>query len=178
MTQPNYPTDNDTEKINLPSDLLRRLRALGVTRGLKLYGLIAALSVFGVNSVANRALVVQDKTGRILVSNRIARQLLGLGRKKIIGKTTDDENWTAEDVDGKTLKTSEHPSVRSLKYGESIRDEEMLVHTVAGRNFWVSIDSEPIFDADGSVQAVAIAFSEIPAPSAVNVLETRQRRTA
>lgn len=104
-------------------------------------------------------LVVQDTTGRIVVTNGAAERILGLTRDQIAGRTSADPRWVAVHPDGSPFPGESHPAMVCLRTGESVRDVVMGVHRPDDSYVWILVNSEPL-DVDNGGGAVT-SFTDI-----------------
>ena len=118
------------------------------------------LRIFG--AVAD-GIVFQNRRGEIEECNAAAERMLGLTRDQLMGRTSFDPQWRAFHEDGTPCPPERHPAVVTLRTGEPVRGFVMAVQRADGRRVWVSINTEPLRDPDGGVQAVVVSFADITA---------------
>ncbi|OWU64600.1 MAG: hypothetical protein CBB60_008970 [Armatimonadetes bacterium Cent15-Ar3] len=112
--------------------------------------------------VMNEGVVLQDASGRIMLSNPAAEQILGLTNEQMYGRTSVDPRWRAIREDGSDYPGQDHPAMRSLATGQVLTGEIMGVHKPDGTLTWISINSVPLFDGKSkSPYAVVASFSDI-----------------
>lgn len=114
--------------------------------------------------------VVQAADGRITSANAAAERILGLSREQLLGRDSMDPRWRSIRADGSPFPGSEHPAMVTLRTGEAMSQVIMGVHQPSGALSWLSINSQPIRDAEGNVAAVVVTFSD--------VTESRQQAAA
>jgi PAS domain S-box-containing protein len=111
--------------------------------------------------VLAEGIVVHDRSGAIVSSNRAAQAILGLPAN------SDQQAWLAIGMsgcheDGQPFPAECHPAMVALATGRSQRDVIMGVKRPDGQRVWISINSEPIRDDDqGRVVSVVTSFSDI-----------------
>jgi diguanylate cyclase (GGDEF)-like protein/PAS domain S-box-containing protein len=112
--------------------------------------------------VMSEGVVLQDATGRIILSNPAAEKILGLTNEQMCGRTSIDPRWRSIREDGSDYPGQEHPAMRSLATGHMLSGEVMGVHKPTGELTWISINSVPLFDGKStSPYAVVASFSDI-----------------
>lgn len=121
--------------------------------------------------------VVQDREDRILISNPVACELLGLTRDQLHGKTSFDPDWNVVREDGTPFDPQEHPSVVAMAREEAVRDVVMGVYRpVTKDRIWILVSAEPVRDERGRLERVIVTFSDITAyKAAKDQLERLQR---
>lgn len=91
-------------------------------------------------------IVVQNIHGEIVYANKASAEILGLPIHEMRGLTSKDSIWGAVGSDLSPLPFEEHPIVRTLRTGQSVRD---FVHGIFNRQTnelrWLLVNSEPVF---------------------------------
>jgi PAS domain S-box-containing protein len=106
--------------------------------------------------------VVQAASGAIVDSNAAAERILGLTRAQLEGRTSIDPLWRAVHEDGSPFPGSEHPSMVTLRTGQSVSGVVMGVHRPQGGLAWLGVSSEPLRDAPGAPPHAAVTtFTDI-----------------
>ena len=103
-------------------------------------------------------ITVADSSGKILESNAISEEILGLSRNAHAQRTIDDPEWTVVRPDGTPMPPEEYASVRALKEKRSIANVEMGVRTPADRITWLRTTAAPL-PTEG--KGVVVAYSDI-----------------
>lgn len=125
----------------------------------------AALDAMG------EALMVQDRAGNVLVSNRRADEILGPAAERIKGLGTTRADWRYTHPDGSDFPRAERPSRVVLRTGRPVRDVVMGIEKPESPPLWLSINAVPLFHAAGEdPYAVAVTLNDIT--------ERRQTREA
>ena len=107
-------------------------------------------------------IVLLDSDGGIRTCNASAERILGLSADQMVGRTALDPRWHAIHEDGSTFPGETFPSMVTLQTGMSCSNVIMGVHKPNGELTWISINSGPIFEADGATLAgVVVSFSDI-----------------
>jgi diguanylate cyclase (GGDEF)-like protein/PAS domain S-box-containing protein len=116
-----------------------------------------------VNALAD-GVVVQDAGGRVIQANPAASRILGLTPDQLLGRTSLDPRWGAIREDSTAFPGAEHPIMRSLQSGESVRNVVMGIEAPPHGLRWIQINTDPIVDPSTSriIGAVAV-FSDITA---------------
>lgn len=114
-------------------------------------------------------LVVQDHTGHIIECNLAAENALMLNRSQLMGLASMDPRWHAVHDDGSPYPGEQHPIMRSLKNGASVRGETMGVIGGDGRQRWLLVNSEPLAARDGQITQAVACF--------LDVTDAREQRT-
>ena len=104
---------------------------------------------------------MQDTAGLITVANPRAREILGLTRDEITGRTSFDPRWEAITEDGEPFPGDRHPAMVTLTTGASCRDVVMGLAHPDGRRIWISINSEVLRHEDGAVTGVVASFTDV-----------------
>ncbi len=107
--------------------------------------------------------VYQTAKGGIEECNAAAERILGLSHEQLTGKKSVDRDWRAVREDGTTWPGEEHPAMETLRTGAAQRDRLMGVQRGDGSLVWVSINTEPVFDADGAVAGAVVSFADVTA---------------
>ncbi len=106
--------------------------------------------------------VVQNRKGEIIASNKNAEKILGVTAAQLEGKTSLDPAWRSVHEDGTPFPGDGHPAMVTLTTGKPQNGIIMGVHKTDSSLTWISINSQPIFSRDESVpHAVVTTFSDI-----------------
>jgi PAS domain S-box-containing protein len=109
----------------------------------------------------NEGVVLQDASGTILASNQAAQRILGLTEETITGKTSMDPDWNVVDADGNPLPGDRHPAMVALRTGEPVVNFVQGVTRPTGEVAWILVNSSPILNEQGEVEAVATTFTDV-----------------
>jgi two-component system, cell cycle sensor histidine kinase and response regulator CckA len=101
-------------------------------------------------SSAGNGIIVQDDTWKIVTWNKEAERIFGISAEEALGVTSTEYKWETFKEDGSPLPGSEHPSLRTLATGESLRDQVVKVVRPSGAFSWVNMNTAPIFGEDDS----------------------------
>lgn len=108
------------------------------------------------------AIVLHDGQGRVLDSNPLAMQLLGLSAEQLLGKELIDPDWQFLREDGALLKTDELPVSRVLAGRQSVKDMTIGIRRHERQQVdWMLLNAEPEFDQTGAVIRVIVSFIDI-----------------
>ncbi len=108
-------------------------------------------------------LILQQSDGAIIEANPVAEKILGLTRAQLLGRDPLDPRWRFVDASGAPIPEAEIPAEITLRTGQSVRNRAMGVHWPDGPLVWLSVSTEPIFDAEGRVAQVAVSFIDTTA---------------
>jgi PAS domain S-box-containing protein len=107
-------------------------------------------------------IVIHSADTRILYSNQMARQLLGLDGQAMQGRSADDEEWYFLDEQGQLLTLEQYPVNRVLASGKGFRGMTAgICRPASGDCVWVSVDAVPDFDSAGQIRQVVVNFQDI-----------------
>jgi PAS domain S-box-containing protein len=110
----------------------------------------------------SEGIILQDHEGRIVTWNPAAERIFGLTAKEAEGQISTELMWKTFREDGTPFPGEEHPSLISLKTGESCLDVVMGVQTWQGNFTWIKVNTNPLFRQNKSKPyAVVISFSDI-----------------
>ncbi|HLF96322.1 MAG TPA: PAS domain S-box protein [Methylococcaceae bacterium] len=99
--------------------------------------------------------VFQDAGGRITAANPRAERMLGLTAEQLAGQTSlDRAPYTVKD-DGTPFPGELHPAMVALRTGQPQADVVMGIHRPDGTLAWISINSQPLFNA-GALHPCAV----------------------
>jgi PAS domain S-box-containing protein len=105
-------------------------------------------------------IVMMDADGTIRACNASAERILGLSADQMMGRTSLDPRWRAVHEDGTQFPGDMHPVMVTLRTGQACSNVIMGVHKPDGALTWISINSQPLFDADGLTPAGVVASFE------------------
>jgi len=111
-----------------------------------------------------QGVVCQDAEGRIISANPEAERILGLRLDEMRGRTSSDPDWKTIYEDGSPMPGSEHPSMVALRTGKPCGPVVLGVYQPRlGGHVWLSVNSTPVFEADGRMSRVYTVFQDITA---------------
>ncbi|HQQ97195.1 MAG TPA: PAS domain-containing protein [Cyclobacteriaceae bacterium] len=106
--------------------------------------------------------VIHGPDGRILLSNPSALRLLGLTSDQLLGKTPMDPGWNVIHEDGSPYPGETHPAAITLTTGKPVLNAIMGVfRPLTQDRIWISVNSEPRFNYDGSIKDVTAMFKDV-----------------
>jgi PAS domain S-box-containing protein len=105
-------------------------------------------------------IVLLDTDGSIRACNASAERILGLSADQIMGRTPSDPRWRAIHEDGTPFPGEMHPPMITLRTGQPCSNVVMGVHKPDDRLTWISINSQPLFTADGTTLCGVVASFE------------------
>jgi PAS domain S-box-containing protein len=107
-------------------------------------------------------IVLLDADGSIRESNAAAERILGLSAEQLMGRTPHDPRWRAIHEDGSPFPGETHPPMVTLRTGKPCTNVVMGVHKPDGTLTWISINSQPLWHADGqSLVGVVASFEDV-----------------
>ncbi|MFO7882032.1 MAG: MEDS domain-containing protein [Kosmotogaceae bacterium] len=110
----------------------------------------------------SEGVILQKNTGEILSMNESAEKILGIKKEDVVGKSSINYEWNMIKENGEDFKPEEHPSIRTLKTGESCKDQVLGHKNKDGSITWINVNTNPIFLKNKKVlDAVVISFSDI-----------------
>jgi PAS domain S-box-containing protein len=119
-------------------------------------------------------IILQDAWGGLRLVNASAERLLGLSREQLAERSFQDPRWQAMREDGTPLLPEEHPPLVALRTGQPQYDQEIGIQHPEGRRVWLSVNAQPLFEADGRTLAgVVSSFFDITASK--RATEERER---
>ncbi len=108
------------------------------------------------------AVIVHDADTQILVSNPVAREILGLTADQLYGKTAIDPAWHFHHEDGRRLTPEEYPVNQVLVSGKALKNCVLSVHRPdRQQNVWALVNADPVFGKDGAIDQVIVTFIDI-----------------
>jgi PAS domain S-box-containing protein len=108
------------------------------------------------------AIVVHDGKGRLLKSNPLAQELLGLSEDLLLGKSLIDPKWHFLREDGSVLPVAEYPVSLVLSTQRPLRDYEMGISRPERNGVtWALVNAEPEFGDEGEIAEVVVSFVDI-----------------
>ncbi len=111
-------------------------------------------------SSVQAGVVVLAASGEILHANRTAAEILGMEVDGITGRSTVDPVWQMVDEEGRPLPGEQHPSMATLRTGESLRNQVRgLFAGDPARTRWLLINTEPL--AEAAKGGVIVTFLDI-----------------
>lgn len=99
--------------------------------------------------------------GRVLMANRLARDLLGHATLPPGGFAEPTGGFRPERPTGQPLAVRDTPTARALLAGETSIDAEIVVHARDGRPVHLAVSAIPVRDGGGAVTAVVSLFRDI-----------------
>jgi PAS domain S-box-containing protein len=105
-------------------------------------------------------IAILDADGTIRDCNAAAERILGLSAEQIMGRTPHDPRWRAIHEDGSPFPGETHPPMVTLRTGQPCSDVIMGIHKPDGTLTWITVNSQPLFLADGRTLAGAVASFE------------------
>ena len=101
--------------------------------------------------------VMHAADGTILMQNRAAETILGLGVESLAGQQTLSEEWRTLREDGSPFPPAEHPAAVALGTGLPQSDVVMCVESPAKQQRWLAINARPVTEPGAALPYAAIA---------------------
>lgn len=105
-------------------------------------------------------IVILDPDGSIRECNAAAERILGLSAEQMTGRTPHDPRWRSIREDGSPFPGEEHPPMITLRTGRPCTDVVMGMHKPNGTLTWITVNAQPLFEADGQTLAGVVASFE------------------
>ncbi len=105
-------------------------------------------------------IVLMDGDGSIRSCNAAAERILGLSVEQITGRTPHDPSWQAVREDGAPVPGDTNPAIVTLRTGKPCTGKVMGVHKPDGTLTWITVNAQPLFQADGRTLAGVVASFE------------------
>lgn len=106
-------------------------------------------------------ITVVNRNGKIVFANKRAEEILGLTADKLICLTYDDSKLRIADFDGNPFPHENLPFVQVISSGNSIYGIRHAITSPDGRRIFLSINSAPIFDDQGSISEVISIIDDV-----------------
>ena len=114
-------------------------------------------------------IVLLDADGSIRACNASAERILGLSADQLLGRTPLDPRWGVIREDSSPFPEEARPAVVTLRTGQPCANVIMGVQRPDGTLTWLSVNSQPLLQPDGTTLAGVVAcFADV----------TDHRRTA
>jgi PAS domain S-box-containing protein len=126
--------------------------------------------------------IVRDAAGKIVASNRAAREILGVSAEQLAGHDFESLSMRYLREDGSPFPPGLHPAAITLRTGEAQRDVVLGVRGSGPETVWVQTNSQALCDARGKILGVVTTFEDITrlkaAEAALRETEVRNRTLA
>lgn len=124
---------------------------------------------------ANDGIILQERSGKIIVWNHAAEKVFGLTAAEAYGLISVEYDWKTYNEDGTLLPGTEHPSMLTLASGEPVLNRIIKVEREEGDYSWINVSTIPILAENESLpSSVVITFSDITElKQAERVLQSR-----
>ncbi|SHI10674.1 PAS domain S-box-containing protein [Desulfofustis glycolicus DSM 9705] len=106
--------------------------------------------------------ILQDASERILLWNRTAAAIFGLGSEEVVGRPAVGRDWHTIHEDGTPFPPENHPSLHTLRTGEPCSGLVMGIVRAGQEATWIEVNTRPLFATGASTPyAVIISFSDV-----------------
>jgi diguanylate cyclase (GGDEF)-like protein/PAS domain S-box-containing protein len=149
------PEHEVTGAVAVCADITERRRSEAARRALeeRYTAVVASLE---------EGIVVSDDQGVITAANRAAESILG--RRIMVGERLDavfSEELRARHPDGFLITDDEHPTVRTLRTGESFTNVLIGIELAEREQRWLSLNSRPLRHDDLLPYGMVCSFSDV-----------------
>jgi PAS domain S-box-containing protein len=111
---------------------------------------------------AAEGIVLQDATGRVLLTNPSAERILGRGLEGTMGSIASGWCWRAIREDGTPLPCLEQPVAITIRTGEALSDVVIGLPTPDNGPRWLSVNTVPLRRPGATAPyAVVVSFFDI-----------------
>jgi PAS domain S-box-containing protein len=106
--------------------------------------------------------LILDADGNFRSCNAAAERILGQSAEQLMGRTPLDPRWRSVREDGSPTPTDTNPALVTLRTGRPCTDKVIGVYKPDGTLTWITVNAQPLFQADGRTLAgVATSFEDI-----------------
>lgn len=105
-------------------------------------------------------ITITDQSGKILETNRMAEQLLGISQTDHERRSIDGKEWSIVRPDGTPMPVEEYAGVRALQENRVVENVEMGILTSNQHVVWLNVTAAPI-PLEGF--GVAMTYSDVTA---------------
>ena len=114
-----------------------------------------------VNTSPVGVLVLDARTREVVKFNREARRIISGTRAQDLPFEQLCSMMTFRRMDGQEIPRDELPLERSIKSGETVRAEEVVIHLPTGERVSTLINTTPIYSEDGQTESVVTTIQDI-----------------
>ena len=111
-------------------------------------------------TIPSAVVIIDAPSGKISYVNKRAMQLYGFDTLGL-GVVENAAKVKAKRADGTDYPIEEMPESRSLKFGQEVRNEEMIIERPDGQALLISANTTPLSDMKGNITAVIVVFDDI-----------------
>ncbi|MDD5332559.1 MAG: PAS domain S-box protein [Rhodoferax sp.] len=108
------------------------------------------------------AVIVHGADTKILTSNSMAQEILGLSQDQLLGKMVIDPAWHFFREDGTVAALADYPVSRVRASRKALRNYVLGVHRPDQENdAWVLVNADPVFDKENELTQIIVTFIDI-----------------
>ncbi len=109
-------------------------------------------------------IVKHDITGKTILSNNAALEMLGLTEDELHGKTSIDPSWNIIYENGSEFPSNKYPANIAIATEKPVNNVVMGVHRpITKDRIWLLVNAQPQFDNGGFLLNVLVTFTNITA---------------
>jgi len=106
-------------------------------------------------------IVVLNRQGYVIFTNRRAEQLFGLMRSGIVGRRRGSRDWRIADFAGRQLSEAHLPFAQVISSRESVWNVRHSIVGLDGHSILLSINASPLIGSDGEVEGVVMTLEDV-----------------
>ncbi len=111
-------------------------------------------------TIPSAVVIIDAPSGKISYVNKRAMQLYGFDTLGL-GLDENAAKVKARRADGTDYPIEEMPVSRSLKFGQEVRNEEMIIERPDGQALLIAASTAPLSDMKGNITAAIVVFEDI-----------------
>lgn len=145
----------------IDSDITERKRAEQAIKEARDIALLERNRLETVLNTIPSAVFVESRDAGVILQNKQVEEITGRKLDQGVPALNRVRNFGVKKPDGSAFIPEELPSLRTLRFGETVRDVEMLVEREDGQTITILANAAPLSDAGGAIIASVTVFSDI-----------------
>lgn len=113
--------------------------------------------------ISSVAVTVLNPEGQIVLANDHATQVLGVSRQQAESMNYNSPDWGITNWAGEPIADKDLPFSVMIKTRKPVKDHPLAIHPPDGQRRLLTINGEPIFNPDGSLQYAVFAVHDVTA---------------